>query len=293
MEHHSNLIPWQQLAKRKGCALRHVGVTSSGELDLHDLQKKLNKRTRLLALVHISNTLGCCNPIAEITELAHSVGALVLVDACQSLAHQKINVSSLNIDFLAGSSHKLCGPTGVGFLWAREHLLNKMPPFLGGGEMIQEVFLDKCTWADLPHKFEAGTPSIGEAIGMGVALKYLENIGLENIHEWEQHLISHLYERLSSINEISILGPSPEKQPNRGSLATFNVKGIHANDIAALLDANGICIRSGHHCCQPLHRYYGLESSARASLSFTSTINEIDIFIDELISTISFLKENS
>ncbi|WP_320666606.1 SufS family cysteine desulfurase [Prochlorococcus sp. MIT 1307] len=293
MEHHSNLVPWQQLSQRTGCILRHVGITQSGELDLADLQRKLSPRTRLVSLVHISNTLGCCNPISEITEMVHSYGAMILIDACQSLAHTPINVQALNIDFLAGSSHKLCGPTGAGFLWAREEILENMPPFLGGGEMIQEVFLDKSTWAELPHKFEAGTPAVGEAIGMGEALKYLKKIGLENIHSWEKNITEYLFENLNSINGVRIFGPKPERQPKRGSLATFSVEGIHANDIAELLDANGICIRSGHHCCQPLHRYYKINATARASISFTSTINEIDFFIEELTSAINFLKNNS
>ena len=194
MEHHSNLVPWQQLSNRTGCILRHVGITSAGEIDMKDLEDKLNVRTKLLSLVHISNTLGCCNPIEKITKMVHSYGGSILIDACQSLAHQAIDVSTLNIDFLAGSSHKLCGPTGVGFLWAREENLEKMPPFLGGGEMIEEVFLNNSTWAELPHKFEAGTPAIGEAIGMGEALKYLEMIGLENIHSWERKLNQYLFE---------------------------------------------------------------------------------------------------
>ncbi len=292
MEHHSNLVPWQQLAKRKGCILRHIGITETGELDLKDLKEKLTSRTRLVSVVHISNTLGCCNPIAEITKLAHQKGALVMVDACQSLAHQKMDVIKLEIDFLAGSSHKLCGPTGVGFLWARENLLETMPPFLGGGEMIQDVFLDHSNWAELPHKFEAGTPPIAEAIAMGAALKYLDSIGLDNIHKWETKVTKHLFESLRNIQGLTILGPSPENQPDRGALATFNIQGLHSNDIAELLDANGICIRSGHHCCQPLHRYYGLKSTARASLSFTTTINEIDRFTEELISIVDFLKRN-
>ena len=192
MEHHSNLVPWQQLAKRKGCKLCHIGITPDGELDIEDFHSKLSKRTRLISLVHISNTLGCCNPITHITEQAHNVGALVLIDACQSLAHQKVDISKLKIDFLAGSSHKLCGPTGIGFLWAHEEILNNMPPFLGGGEMINEVFLTKSTWADLPHKFEAGTPPIGEAIGMGAALKYLNSIGLDNIQDYEKKITKYL-----------------------------------------------------------------------------------------------------
>ena len=293
MEHHSNLVPWQMLAKRTGCVLRHVGITEQGTLDLEDLRSKLNARTRLVSLVHISNTLGCCNPVEEVVALAAQVGALVLLDACQSLAHKSVDVGKLGVDFLVGSSHKLCGPTGMGFLWAREALLESMPPFLGGGEMIQDVFLDHSTWAELPHKFEAGTPAIGEAIGMGAAIRYLQDLGLDAIQAWEAQLTDHLFARLQAIEGLRILGPTPEQQPGRGALATFLVDGLHSNDIAAMLDLSGVCIRSGHHCCQPLHRHYGVTGSARASLSFTSTFEEIDRFADELSSTIRFLREHS
>jgi len=293
MEHHSNLVPWQLLAARTGCRLRHVGLTQSGELDLDDMKAQLNERTRLVSLVQVSNTLGCLNPIAEIAALAHGVGALLLVDACQSLPHLPIDVAQLDCDFLVGSSHKLCGPTGMGFLWAREALLEAMPPFLGGGEMIQDVYLDHSSWAELPHKFEAGTPAIGEAIGMGAALDYLNAIGLERIQAWEQRLIRQLFDRLQAIEGLRILGPTPEQQPHRGALAAFTVEGLHANDIAALLDSAGICIRSGHHCTQPLHRHYGLSGTARASLSFTTTPEEIDRFAEELQGTIAFLREHS
>ncbi|MFZ9269956.1 MAG: SufS family cysteine desulfurase [Prochlorococcaceae cyanobacterium] len=293
MEHHSNLVPWQLLAARTGCVLRHVGLTETGELDLADLRSKLNERTRLVSLVQVSNTLGCLNPIAEVTALAHSAGALVLVDGCQSLPHLPVDVQQLGCDFLVGSSHKLCGPTGMGLLWARESLLEAMPPFLGGGEMIQDVFLEHSSWADLPHKFEAGTPAIGEAIGMGAALDYLQGIGLDRIHAWEQQLTRQLFARLQAIEGLRILGPTPEQQSDRGALAAFDVEGLHANDIAALLDSAGICIRSGHHCTQPLHRHYGLSGSARASLSFTTTPEEIDRFADELEGTIAFLREHS
>jgi cysteine desulfurase/selenocysteine lyase len=292
MEHHSNLVPWQLLAQRTGCVLRHVGITEAGELDLEDFRSKLTDRTRLVSLVHISNALGCCNPLDQVIPAAHAAGALVLVDACQSLAHKPIDVAGLDVDFLVGSSHKLCGPTGMGFLWAREALLEAMPPFLGGGEMIQDVFLDHSTWAVLPHKFEAGTPAIGEAVGMGAAIRYLQAIGLEAIQAWEAQLTRHLFERLQVIEGVRVLGPTPEQQPDRGALATFLVDGVHANDIAALMDASGICIRSGHHCCQPLHRHYGVTASARASLSFISTFEEIDRFSDELTSTINFLREH-
>ncbi|MEA5422014.1 SufS family cysteine desulfurase [Synechococcus sp. CCY9202] len=293
MEHHSNLVPWQLLAARTGCVLRHVGLTETGELDLADLRRQINERTRLVSLVQVSNTLGCLNPVAEVAPLAHAAGALLLVDACQSLPHLPVNVAQLGCDFLVGSSHKLCGPTGMGFLWAREELLEAIPPFLGGGEMIQDVYLDHSTWAELPHKFEAGTPAIGEAIGMGAALDYLQGLGLERIHAWEQRLTRQLFQRLQAIEGVRILGPTPEQQPDRGALAAFTVDGLHANDIAALLDSAGICIRSGHHCTQPLHRLYGIPGSARASLSFTTTPEEIDRFADELSGTIGFLREHS
>lgn len=293
MEHHSNLVPWQLLADRTGCVLRHAGLSESGELDLEDLRNKITDRTRLVSLVQVSNTLGCLNPISQVAALAHAAGALVLVDACQSLPHLPVNVKELDADFLVGSSHKLCGPTGMGFLWGREALLEAMPPFLGGGEMIQDVYLDHSSWAGLPHKFEAGTPAIGEAIGMGAALDYLQALGLDRIHAWEQQLTAHLFERLQGIDGLTVLGPTPEQQPDRAALAAFHVEGVHANDIAALLDSAGICIRSGHHCTQPLHRHYGLSASARASLSFTTTIEEIDRFAEELQGTISFLREHS
>ena len=292
MEHHSNLVPWQLLAARTGAVLRHAGLTDTGELDMEDFSRLLNERTRLVSVVQISNTLGCLNPIAEIAQLTHQAGALLLVDACQSLPHLLVNVAALGADFLVGSSHKLCGPTGMGFLWAREALLEAMPPFLGGGEMIQDVGLDVSTWAELPHKFEAGTPAIGEAVGMGAALDYLNAIGLERIRAWEQVLTRHLFQRLQAIEGLKVLGPTPEQQPDRGALAAFTVEGLHANDLSALLDASGICIRSGHHCTQPLHRHYGLSATARASLAFTTTVEEIDRFADELQSSVEFLKEH-
>jgi len=293
MEHHSNIVPWQLIAKAKKCKLIYININKNGELDFNDFRKKLSNKTKIVSLVHVSNTLGCCNPIEEISDLAHQKGSLVLLDACQSLAHKPVDIKKLGIDFLAGSSHKLCGPTGIGFLWGREEILEKIPPFLGGGEMINEVFKDKSTWADLHHKFEAGTPAIGEAIGMGTALNYLQSIGLNEIHNYEKELTKYLFEKLEEIDNLKILGPSPLIQPERGPLATFYIKGIHSNDVAELLDNSNICIRSGHHCCQPLHRFYGIKSTARASLSFISTPSEIDSLTEELKSIISFLKKNS
>ena len=293
MEHHSNIVPWQMVAAKKKCKLKFVGIDQNGKLDINDLKFKLTTKTKLLSLLHISNTLGCCNPIKEITELAKQKGSLVLLDACQSLAHEKLDVRDLGIDFLAGSGHKLCGPTGIGFLWSKKEILEKIPPFFGGGEMIQDVYEETSTWAELPHKFEAGTPAIAEAIGLAEAIKYINNIGLNNIHEYEKHITKYLFKQLNQIKDLEIIGPTPKIDPNRASLATFYVKGIHSNDIAEILDSKGICIRSGHHCCQPLHRHIGINSTARVSMNFTTTQEEINMFIENLKETISFLKLNS
>ena len=293
MEHHSNIVPWQLIAAKNKCKLKYIGITDEGNLDFEDFKSKLTEKTKLVSIVHMSNSLGCCNPIKEISELSKKNGSLVLVDACQSLAHKEVDVRDLSIDFLAGSGHKLCGPTGIGFLWAKEEILESIPPFLGGGEMIQDVFENESTWADLPHKFEAGTPAIAEAIGLAEALKYLNKLGLKNINTYEKELTKYLFERLSNINGLKVIGPSPNKDNGRASLAAFHIKNIHSNDIAEILDTKGICIRSGHHCCQPLHRYLGLNATARISMNFTTTKEDIDIFISKLDETIDFLKINS
>ena len=293
MEHHSNIVPWQMVAAKNKCKLKFIGIDENGELDINDFKSKLTAKTKLVSLVHISNTLGCCNPIKEITQLAKQKGSLVLLDACQSLAHQKLDVHDLDIDFLAGSGHKLCGPTGIGFLWSREEILEQIPPFFGGGEMIQDVFEEKSTWAGLPHKFEAGTPAIAEAIGLAEAINYINSIGLDHIHEYENHITKYLFKKLNQIKDLEIIGPPPEIDPKRASLATFYIKRIHSNDIAEILDSKGICIRSGHHCCQPLHRHIGINSTARVSMNFTTSQEDIITFIEKLKETISFLKLNS
>jgi len=293
MEHHSNIVPWQMIAAKNKCKLKFTRIDKNGRLDIDDFKAKLTSKTKLTSLVHISNTLGCCNPIKEITKLAKQKGSLVLLDACQSLAHQKLDVIDLGIDFLAGSGHKLCGPTGIGFLWAKKEILEKIPPFFGGGEMIQDVFEEKSTWAELPHKFEAGTPAIAEAIGLAEAINYINKIGLNNIHEYEKNITKYLFKKLKKIEDVEIIGPPPEIDPKRACLATFYVNNIHSNDIAEILDSKGICIRSGHHCCQPLHRHIGINSTARVSMNFTTDKNDIDEFIEKLIETISFLKLNS
>ena len=293
MEHHSNIVPWQLVASKNKCKIKYVSIDDDGNLDLDDFQNKLSDRTKIVCIVHISNTLGCCNPIEKISKLAKANGSLVLLDACQSLAHKNIDIKKLNIDFLAGSGHKLCGPTGIGFLWSKEKILEEIPPHFGGGEMIEDVFENHSNWADLPHKFEAGTPAIAEAIGLATALSYLNNIGLDNIHNYEKNLTNYLFNQLTTIDNLKIIGPSPKIDDERASLATFYIEGIHSNDISEILDSKGICIRSGHHCCQPLHRHLGINSTARVSMNFTTTEEEIDIFITKLIESIHFLTINS
>ncbi|MCA1903378.1 MAG: SufS family cysteine desulfurase [Cyanobacteria bacterium KgW148] len=285
MEHHSNIVPWQLLAQKLGVILKFVPPTLAGEFDLLEFKNLLSDRTKLVSVVHVSNTLGCVSPVAEITKLSHEIGAKVLIDACQSVPHMPIDVQTIGCDWLVASGHKMCAPTGIGFLYGREEILDAMPPFLGGGEMIAEVYLDRSTYAELPHKFEAGTPAIGEAIALGSAVDYLTKIGMVQIHDYEQELIAYLMAQMQAIPELSLYGPMHD----RAGLIAFNAPpGIHANDLAALLDQEGIAIRSGHHCTQPLHRYLGINGSARASLYFYNTKAEIDRFIVALKEALVF-----
>lgn len=289
MEHHSNLVPWQIIAQKTGAVIKHVGLTETEEFDLEQYKSLISDKTKLVAVVHVSNTLGCINPIEEISAIAHSKGAKVLIDACQSIPHLPIDVQAINCDWLVASGHKMCAPTGIGFLYGKEELLKEMPPFFGGGEMISEVYLDSFTTAELPHKFEAGTPAIGEAIALGAAVDYLTNIGMDKIHAYEEELTAYLFEKLKQVPELRIYGPSPTKEgKGRAALASFNVENLHANDISTLLDHEGVAIRSGHHCTQPLHRFLEVSGSARASLYFYNTHEEIDQFIVALKETIDF-----
>ncbi|NER80217.1 MAG: SufS family cysteine desulfurase [Leptolyngbya sp. SIO1D8] len=289
MEHHSNLVPWQFVAQRTGAVLKHVGLTETQELDMAELRSLVSERTKLIAINHVSNSLGCINPVAEIATLAHRYGAKVLIDACQSAPHMPLDVQTLDCDWLVASGHKMCGPTGAGFLYGKLELLEAMPPFLGGGEMIADVFLDHSTYAELPHKFEAGTPAICEVIALGTAVDYLSAIGLDKIAEYEHGLTAYLYQQLNAIPQVHLYGPQPEADGSgRAALATFTVDGVHAQDLSTLLDQSGIAIRSGHHCTQPLHRVLGVNSTARASLYFYNTREEIDVFIAALKDTIYF-----
>ncbi|MGB3691687.1 MAG: SufS family cysteine desulfurase [Spirulinaceae cyanobacterium] len=292
MEHHSNLVPWQIIAQKTGAVIKHVGLTATEEFDWQAYQNLLSERTKLVAVVHVSNTLGCINPVAKITQLAHQKGAKVLIDACQSIPHLPINVQELNCDWLVASGHKMCAPTGIGFLYGKLDLLQAMPPFFGGGEMISEVYLDHFTTAELPHKFEAGTPAIAEAIALGAAVDYLTNLGMENINGYEEELTAYLFSKLEQISSLRIYGPKPTKNgQGRAALAAFNVEGLHANDLATLIDHEGVAIRSGHHCTQPLHRILDVSGSARASLYFYNTFAEIDSFVVALQETIDFFNQ--
>ncbi len=291
MEHHSNLVPWQMMAQRTGAVIKHVQLTPTGEFDFEQYRSLLSDRTKLVSVVHVSNTLGCINPVKEIAAEAHKWGAKVLIDACQSTPHMPIDVQDLDCDWLVASGHKMCAPTGIGFLYGKLDILKEMPPFFGGGEMIKDVFLDHSTYAGLPHKFEAGTPAIAEAIGLGAAVDYLTQLGIDKIHAYEEELTAYLYEKIATVPDLTLYGPSPKSDGSgRAALATFTVENLHANDLSTLLDHEGVAIRSGHHCTQPLHRIINANSTARASLYFYNTREEIDVFIKSLIETIDFFK---
>ena len=289
MEHHSNLVPWQMMAARTGAVLKFVQLTETEEFDFEQFKSLLSNQTKLVSIVHVSNTLGCINPVKEICAEAHKFGAKVLVDACQSVPHMAIDVQEIDCDWLVASGHKMCAPTGIGFLYGKLELLRSTPPFMGGGEMIADVFLDHSTYADLPHKFEAGTPAIAEAIALGAAVDYLTGIGMDKIHAHEEELNVYLFQRLKELPELRIYGPKPNNDGSgRAALAAFTAGEIHAHDLSTLLDQEGVAIRSGHHCTQPLHRYLNAASTARASLYFYNTRAEIDVFIAGLKDAVEF-----
>ncbi|KAJ7961868.1 Cysteine desulfurase [Quillaja saponaria] len=288
-EHHSAIVPWQIVAQKTGAVLKFVNLNKDEVPDIDRLKEMLSRKTKLIVVHHVSNVLASLLPIEDIAIWAHAVGAKVLVDACQSVPHMVVDVQSLNVDFLVASSHKMCGPTGIGFLYGKGDLLSSMPPFLGGGEMISDVFLDHSTYAEPPSRFEAGTPAIGEAIGLGAAVDYLSRLGMQNIHDYETELAKYLYGSLLSVPNIHIYGPAPSENVQRAALCSFNVENVHPTDLATFLDQqHGVAIRSGHHCAQPLHRYLGVNASARASLYFYNTREDVDVFIQALNDTVSF-----
>ena len=273
MEHHSNLVPWQMVAQRTGAVIDYLGIDGEGRLVLDDLDQKL-QGVKIVALTQQSNVLGTITPVREIAARAHVAGALVLVDGAQSVPHMPVDVQELGIDFLAFSGHKMCGPTGIGVLWGRRAVLEVMPPFLGGGSMIRTVTLAGSTYADIPARFEAGTPAIGEAIGLGVAIDFLNDVGMARIHAHEHMLTAYALERLNAIHGLTLYGPPSADA--RGGAVSFTLDGVHPHDIAAILDGEGVAVRAGHHCCQPLHDLLDVSATARASFYLYNTTEEID-----------------
>lgn len=277
MEHHANLIPWQQLAARTGATLKWFSITEEGRLDLSNIDSLIDSSTKVVALTHQSNVLGTINPLDQITKKAHAVGAVVVLDACQSVPHMPVDVKALDIDFLAFSGHKAVGPTGVGIFWGRAELLADLPPFLTGGSMIENVTMESATWAPAPRKFEAGVPNMAQAVGLGAALTYLTKIGMANIHRHEVELTSYLLKGLSEIDDLRIIGPKTTEL--RGGVISFTLGDIHPHDLGQYLDSQGIAVRTGHHCAWPLTRKLGVPATTRASVYLYNTTDDLDALI--------------
>jgi len=285
LEHHSNIVPWQMMSEKNGAKIKIIPINENGELDMKVYDDILNSKTKLVFVNHVSNALGTINPIKTIIEKAHKVNAAVLIDGAQASAHFKTDLQELDADFYTTSAHKLCGPTGIGMLFGKEKWLNKLPPYQGGGEMISSVTFEKTTYAELPHKFEAGTPNVSGAIAFGVALDYLNGIGFANIYEYESSLLKYATEKLKLIPNLKIYG----KSKNKTSVISFNIDGIHAYDIGALLDKFGIAVRTGQHCAQPIMDHFRISGTVRVSLSFYNTKKEIDVLYKSLKQVISML----
>ncbi|MGC9530185.1 MAG: cysteine desulfurase [Candidatus Bipolaricaulaceae bacterium] len=280
MEHHANLVPWQRAAARTGAQLVTVGITADGRLDLEELRTHISPRTRVVALAHVSNVLGTINPVREVARLAHRVGAAVVVDAAQSVPHMPVSVADLEVDLLAFSGHKMLGPTGIGVLWGRRELLAELPPFLTGGEMIEEVWLDRATWADPPAKFEAGTPPFAQAVGLGAAIDYLQAVGMEQVRAHDMELTARALDGLLARPYVAVYGPRDPR--DRGGVVAFTVAGVHPHDVATALDQEGIAIRAGHHCAQPLHRLLEVPATCRVSFYLYNTPQEVGAFLAAL-----------
>ena len=292
MEHHSNIVPWQLATQRAGATLKWFGLTDSGDLDLSNIDELITPATKIVALTWVSNMLGTINPIAEIARKAHEVGALVVVDAAQAAPVLPIDLAGMaeeeRPDFLAFTGHKVVGPTGIGVLWGRRAALEALPPFLGGGEMIATVTMEKSTYAPIPHKFEAGTPPIAEAVGLGAALEYLMHLGMENVHAHEQAITAYALERLATVPGVTVLGPADAAK--RGGAISFELDGVHPHDVAQVLDSKGVAIRAGHHCAKPAHQRFGVQASNRMSSYLYTTPAEIDALVEGLEYVRTFFK---
>lgn len=286
LEHHANIVPWQMMCERSGAILRVIPMTDEGTLDIHAYKELLNTKTKLVFVNHVSNALGTINPIEEIIQKAHKVGAAVLVDGAQACGHIKPDLQKLDVDFYTVSAHKLCGPTGIGMLYGKEKWLNKLPPYQGGGEMIDEVTFEKTTYADLPHKFEAGTPNICGGIAFGAALDYMNTIGFEAIGSYEDELLQYATEQLTQIEGLRIYGDNKHKT----AVISFNIDSIHPYDVGTLLDKMGIAVRTGHHCAQPIMDYYKIPGTIRASFAFYNTKDEVDTFVNGVQRAVAMLR---
>ncbi|MHC5375398.1 cysteine desulfurase [Enterococcus sp. LJL120] len=286
MEHHSNIIPWQQLAKRKKAVLKYIEITEDGFLDMTSAKEQITDKTAIVAIAHVSNVLGVINPVAELAELAHQHGAVMVVDGAQSVPHMPVDVQAINADFYCFSGHKMCGPTGIGILYGKRQWLDQMEPVEFGGEMIDFVHLQDSTWKELPWKFEAGTPNIGDAIALGSAVDYLSELGLENIHNYEAELVAYVLPRLQEIEGLTIFGPQ-NPQEHTGVIA-FNLDGVHPHDLATALDMEGVAVRAGHHCAQPLLNYLNVPATTRASFYFYNTKNDADRLVEAIMAAKEF-----
>ena len=288
MEHHSNIVPWQLLTERKGATLRWFGLTDEGRLDLSNIDELINERTKIVSLTWVSNMLGTINPVAEIAAKAHAVGAVVVVDASQAAPQMPVDVVASGADFLAFTGHKVCGPTGIGVLWGKAALLEQLPPFLGGGEMIETVTMERSTYAGLPHKFEAGTPPIIEAVGLGAAVEYLGHVGLDKIRAHEEAITAYLLDALASVSGITVLGPLSAE--DRGGAVSFELTGVHPHDVSQVIDSLGVAVRAGHHCAKPAHKRFGVQASVRASSYLYTTPQEIDALVEALNYTKTYFR---
>ena len=286
MEHHSNIVPWQLLRDRLGIKINVIPINQDGDIDLNNFKKLLSNKVKLVSILHVSNALGTIVPIKELISISHKKKIPVLVDGCQSVPHMKVDVQNLDADFYCFSGHKIYGPTGIGILYSKKYLLEKMLPYQGGGEMISEVTFKKTTYQEPPHKYEAGTPNIVGSIALGTAIDYVKNINIEKIFQHEQNLLNYATDKIKSLNEVKIIGTSK----NKAGIISFIVKNTHPNDIGVILDNHGIAVRTGHHCCQPLMQFYNIPATVRASFGLYNTLDEIDSFIDALKNAINLLR---
>ncbi|MDP4145661.1 MAG: cysteine desulfurase [Bacillota bacterium] len=279
-EHHSNILPWQMIASAKGAVLKYIYLKEDGTLSLDEVKSKITNRTKLVSLAQMSNVLGVINPVKEVAQYAHSKGAVVVVDGAQSVPHMKVDVTDLDADFLVFSAHKMLGPMGIGVLYGKEEILDKMPPFLRGGDMIEYVTEQSSTFAELPFKFEAGTQNVEGAVGLSAAIDYINNIGMEEITKTEKEITAYALSRLAEVPYVTIYGPTSTEQ--KGGIISFNIEGVHPHDVSSIVDAYGVAIRAGHHCAQPLMKYLNIPASCRASFYFYNTKEEIDKFIESI-----------